>query len=185
MGGMRRIRLSLARACSALLLVLLANSLAPGQVVAEYQVKAAYIYNFAKFIDWPAENFPNPTSPFRFCVLNDQSFQSSLNQITKDKNLAGHPLHVDLVQSPEESRACEILFVNSSQDRHLHHIIETLQGVSVLTVGETKSFLDEGGMITFVLQDQHVQFQVNHKAAIKAGLHISARLLIVAKAVIE
>jgi len=153
------------------------------QAVSEYQVKAAYVYNFAKFVDWPAESFTSPTAPIRLCVLNDRAFQSQLEQIVRGKNITDRPVIAISVQNVEESRDCQVLYINSSQQPR--HIFDLLQGTSVLTVGETKGFLEEGGIINFVFQGDQVHFQVNHRAATQAGLHMSSRLLSVAKAVIE
>lgn len=160
-------------------------SLSGAQTVSEYQVKAAYLYSFAKFVEWPARAFSSPTGPLQFCVLNDQSFEAELNQIVKGKSVAGRTVKVSSVQNEEQSRACQILFINSAQNREARHILEALRGTSVLTVGEAKGFVEEGGIINFVVQDDRVQFQVNHRAAEQAGLSISSRLLSVAKVVLE
>src|SRR5581483_1788756 len=85
------------------------------QSVSDYQVKAAYLYNFAKFVEWPSESFASPTTAFRFCVLDDLSFESALNQIVKGKTIAGRPVEVARAHSAEQRRSCHILFVNSSQ----------------------------------------------------------------------
>jgi hypothetical protein len=175
---LRRMPLSIA-----LLLLLAGPARALTQAVSEYQVKAAYVYNFAKFVDWPAESFTSPTAPIRLCVLNDRAFQTQLEQIVNGKNITGRPVIAIPVQTGEESRDCQVLYINSSQQPR--HIFDLLQGTSVLTVGETKGFLEEGGLINFVFQGDQVHFQVNHRAATQAGLRMSSRLLSVAKAVIE
>lgn len=169
----------------AMLLWFPAQPLSNAQTASEYQVKAAYLYNFVKFVEWPAQDFASPTAPIQLCVLNDRSFESELNQIVKGKTVAGRPVAVIPVQNGEQSRLCHVLFINSSQSGQAHHILEVLRDTSVLTVGETKGFVEEGGIINFVLQDDHVQFHVNHKAANQVGLRISSRLLSVAKLVIE
>jgi hypothetical protein len=174
----RRMLLSIA-----LLLLLLEPQLARGQAVSEYQVKAAYLYNFAKFVDWPAESFTSPTAPIRLCVLNDRPFQTRLEQIVNGKNIIGRPVLAIPVQTGEESRDCQVLFISSSQQPR--HIFDLLQGASILTVGETTGFLEEGGIINFVIQGDQVHFQVNHKTATKARLRMSSRLLSLAKGVIE
>ena len=167
----------------ALLLLLPGAVRAVAQAVSEYQVKAAYLYNFAKFVDWPAESFSSPTAPIRLCVLNDHAFASQLEQIVSGKNIMGRPVLSIPVQKVEESRDCQVLYIHSSQQPQ--HVFDLLQGTSVLTVGETKGFLEEGGIINFVFQGDQVHFQVNHRAAMQAGLHMSSRLLSVAKVVIE
>jgi hypothetical protein len=167
----------------ALLLPLFWQAPVTAQAVSDYQVKAAYLYNFAKFVDWPADSFTSPRAPIRLCVLNDRAFQSQLEQIVSGKNITGRPVMAISVQTGEESRDCQVLYINSSQPPR--HIFDLLQGTSVLTVGETSGFLEQGGIINFVFQGDQVHFQVNHRAATQAGLHMSSRLLSVAKAVIE
>jgi YfiR/HmsC-like len=185
MQGSQPVRACLLTLGFVLLPWLLGQSLVYAQAASEYQVKAAYLYNFAKFVEWPARDFATPLAPIRLCVLNDQAFESELNQIVTGKTITGRPVNVVPVRNGEQSRSCHILFINSYQDRQVLPILEALRDTSVLTVGQSKSFVEEGGIINFVLQDNRVQFQVNHKAANRAGLHISSRLLSVAKRVIE
>jgi YfiR/HmsC-like len=154
------------------------------QSVSEDQVKAAYVYNFAKFIAWPSGAFSGPAAPLGFCVLDDRSFEAELTQIIKGKTVGGRAVMVVSVQNGEQSRNCHILFIGSSQAGKIRHIIAAVQNTSVLTVGEIKGFVEDGGIINFVLEDDRVQFQVNHKAAKQAGLSISAKLLAVAKVVV-
>ena len=134
-------------------LLFLCAGLSHAQATSEDQVKAAYLYNFAKFVEWPAPDFASPTAPIRLCLLKDQSLESQLNQIVKGKTIAGRPVTVVPVRNGEESRSCHILFINSSHNRQAKHIIEVLRGTSVLTVGEAPGFVEEGGIINFVLQE--------------------------------
>lgn len=178
-------RASVLRAATLLLLGLFGALSISAQTLSEDQVKAAYIFSFAKFIEWPAGTFPTPNSPLRFCVLNDRAVQVELDRIVKGKSVAGHSIDVVQVQDGDQSRSCQLLFINSGQERQARRVLEDLRGASVLTVGETESFLDENGIINFVLEDEHIHFEINHKAATEARLYISSRLLGVAKRVIE
>jgi uncharacterized protein DUF4154 len=180
-----RVRLGWLTAGVAILLWFPIHAPAIAQTVSESQVKAAYLYNFAKFVEWPEQAFASPDAPIQLCVLNDPSIGSELSQIVKGRAVANHPVKVVLVQSPEQSRTCHILFISRSQSGQARHSIDVLRNSSVLTVGETKGFVEDGGIMNFVLQDDRVQFQVNHKAARQAGLSLSSRLLAVAKVVIE
>lgn len=149
------------------------------------RVEAAYIYNFAKFIEWPAAKFAGPTSPIRFCVLNDFSFEADLSQVVNGRSIADHPVEVVQVRDATESLNCHILFVNSAQQSQARHLTEVLRGSGVLTVGETDTFVEEGGIINFFLDNDQVQFRINRKAAQQAGLYVSSRLLTVAKRVLD
>lgn len=155
------------------------------QAISEYQVKAAYLYSFTKFVEWPAGTFTNATDPIRLCILNDKAFQTQLNQIVLNKQIAGHPVQVVLVKDGKQSRDCQELFIGSSQSQETLQIIDSLRGASVLTVGETDDFVERGGIINLVVLGEHVQFQVNQKAARQARLHMSSQLLSVAKRVFK
>jgi hypothetical protein len=158
---------------------------AKAQAIGEYQVKAAYLYSFAKFIDWPPGTFTNATDPILLCVLNVRSFQVQLIQVAGNKQVAGHPVLVTLVQDGKQSRNCQELFISSSQSQETPQIIDDLRGTSVLTVGETNDFVEQGGIINFIVLGDRVQFQVNQKAATQARLHMSSQLLSVAKRVFK
>lgn len=180
-----RIRVRLLSLTVVLLLLFATPPRSGAQTASESQIKAAYLYNFAKFVEWPARNFPSAAAPIRLCVLNDHSFEAELSQVVKGKSIAGRPVSVVPVQNGEQSRGCQVLFMSSSQARQTRHVMAVLRDTSVLTVGETNGFVEEGGIINFVVQDNRVQFQVNRKAANQAGLRISSRLLSLAKLVID
>jgi hypothetical protein len=168
-----------------LLLSLCGSRLAGAQAVSEDQVKAAYLYSFAKFVEWPAGTFASPSDPIRLCILNSRSFQTQLNKIAGNKQIAGHPVLVIFVQDAKQARGCHELFIDSSQSQATPQIIDTLRGTSVLTVGDTNSFVEQGGIINFIVQDDHVQFQVNQKAALQARLRMNSQLLSVARRVFK
>lgn len=168
-----------------LFLLLFGLQISSAQLITEYQVKAAYLYNFAKFADWPPTAFTSASDPIRLCVLNDQPFQLQLTQIVKGKSITGRPIVAVPIQNRGQARSCHVLFIDSTQDAEFPHILESLQGSSVLTVGEADGFADRGGTINFVLQSGQVHFQVNHKAAMQSGIRLSSRLLSVATRVIE
>jgi YfiR/HmsC-like len=150
----------------------------------EYQVKAAFLYNFAKFVDWPPSSFSSVSAPLQICVLGTNPFGQGLRDITSEKTVNGHKLEVNHVVDLQQARGCHILFIASSVETPVRQIVEGLRGASVLTVGDTKDFAEQGGMINFVLENDRVQFEVNRKAADEAGLKISSKLLSVAKLVI-
>ena len=168
-----------------LLLPLFCPRFASPQAMSDLQVKAAYLYSFAKFVKWPVGTFPDASDPIRLCILNDAPFQAQLNLLVKDKNIDGHPILVIPIHAGEQSRSCHELFIGASESQNTSEIIESLHGTSVLTVGETNGFVEEGGIINFVLEDEHVHFQVNQKMANEAGLRMSSQLLSLAKLVVK
>jgi hypothetical protein len=153
--------------------------------ISESQVKAAYLYNFAKFIAWPDQSFGGGNAPLEICVLNDSSFESTLKGIVSLRSIDNHPVQVVHIDTSANIHSCHILFIRSALNRDTRGMIESLRNSGIVTVGEADGFLEEGGIIRFALQDGRVQFQVNLKAATEAGLHISSRLLSVATRVIQ
>lgn len=146
----------------------------------EYDVKAAFLFNFTKFVEWPPAAFTDEHSSLRICVLGENPFGKALH-VLMDEEVAGRRLtllHVDKLNNLE---ACHVLYVSRSERGRLAHILGDLRGVPVLTVGDTAGFIDQGGMINFVLEGSKVRFDVNLEAAERAGLKISSRLLALAK----
>ncbi len=162
-----------------LALLFAALSLAPetsAQGVDEYQVKAAYLYNFAKFVEWPARP-GGPNEPIRFCVLGQNPFGHALEKALSGKTIDEHPLVLAQIPDPKQAAACHVLFVSSSERKHLHAILSELGTQSILTVGESDDFLDAGGVVRFLLDSGRVRMEFNLDVASSAKLHISAKLL--------
>ena len=149
----------------------------------EYEVKAAFLFNFAKFVEWPAEAFSNPSEPIRLCVLGEDPFGRVLDQAVQDKSINGRTLMILRSQQVRGLRACHILFVGTSEKERLAEIFAALQGSSALSVGDTEQFVQSGGAIQFNLQDNRVRFTINLAAAERARLKISAKLLSLARVV--
>jgi len=185
MSCQRPSRASRATTTIALLLWVLASLPGFCQAASEEQVKAAYLYSFAKFIEWPSRSFQGPSAPFHFCVVNNRSFQAELERTVKGKSVAGRTIEVASVLDTEQSRSCHLLFVDASQERQSRHILQALHGATILIVGETRNFIEGGGTIGFLMEDEHVYFEINQKEATLAGLYVSSRLLSVAKRVIQ
>ncbi len=170
-----------------LLACLLVSSLlgphARAQSPGEYQVKAVFLYNFAKFVEWPADSSANSHAPIVFGIVGEDPFGNLLEQTIKGKTVNGHELAVKRLKHAQEARGCQIVFIGSSERRRLKPILDELKGASVLTVGETEGFARLGGIINFTLEDNRVHFEVNVDAAERARLKISSRLLSLAKIV--
>jgi hypothetical protein len=143
----------------------------------EYQIKAAFIFNFAKFVEWPTTAFPKPSSPIIVGVLGENPFNDALEKIIKNKKVDEHPVIIMQFRAASEATNCHILFISSSEKLRLPQVLKQLNGRSVLTVGETPGFTEAGGMINFVLEGTKIRFQINNDAANGAGLKISAKLL--------
>lgn len=147
----------------------------------EYQVKAAFLYNFAKFVDWPAEAFAGSNGMLVIGVIGDDPFGGALDQAINGKTINGRPLVVRRLRWGQDLRSCHILFISSSERKHLQQIIQSLRGASVLTVGDMGQFNQEGGIINFILEASKVRFEINSRGAGQAQLRISSKLLALAK----
>jgi hypothetical protein len=158
---------------------------AQAQSATEYQVKAAFLFNFARFVEWPPDAFPSADSALQICVLGQDPFGRDFEQVIVDKTVNGHRIEIAHPDGVPQARACQILFIAASETAHLRMILLGLKGSSVLTVGDAPGFAILGGVINFVLDDGRVRFEINLKAAELAHLKISARLLTVAKIVLN
>ena len=154
------------------------------QAPSEYEVKAAFLFNFAKFVEWPAGTFSSANTPFRICVLGKDPFGSTLDRIVADKTLNERRIEVDRSTTLADTKNCQILFLASSEARRMAQIVQQLKAGGVLTVADTSGFAQMGGMINFVLDDDRVRFEINLRAAEAAHLKLSARLVTVAERVL-
>lgn len=145
----------------------------------EYEVKAAYLYNFGKFIEWPAK-VSVAGDPFTICVLGQDPFGASLNATIASETINGRSVVVKRIPRPQEAVSCRILFISSSEESRLKEILATLEQTSALTVSDMPQFTRRGGMIQFVVESNRVRFEVNLTSAERAGLTLSSQLLKVA-----
>jgi hypothetical protein len=150
----------------------------------EYQVKAAFLFHFAQFVEWPPETFKNASAPLTYCTIGEDPFRGALDQSLSGKTVGGRTLRVQHLKQPQEMQGCQILFIGAGDKKRVVTAIASLNGSAVLTVGENDHFAQEGGMIGFFLEENKIRFEINLEAATQAKLKISARLLALAKTVI-
>jgi hypothetical protein len=173
----------------------------PGSIQ-EYQIKAAFLYNFIKFVDWPKEAMPDGNEPITIGIIGKDPFGNAFEPV-KDKDVREKKVVVkrfksiadlkklgesgkdELERQIEAVKKCHLLFVCSSEKEYLKDIVNAVKDRPVLTVGDTEEFLQSGGIISFVMEDQKVRFEVNLTAAEHAKLKIRSQLLRLAKRVIE
>ena len=153
------------------------NGLAQELRPTEYQVKAAFLYNFAKFVEWPSQAFASEDSPLVIGVLGENPFNEDLARTIQNKTIDNHPLQLKELRAVTQATNCHILFISTSEKDRLPEILNSLKGASVLTVGETDRFLETGGMVNFVFQGTKIRFQINKEAASRAGLKVSSKLM--------
>jgi hypothetical protein len=151
--------------------------------LSEYQVKAAYLFNFLKFVEWPEESFADPLAPIVIGVVGEDPFGSALPQVVTGKTVQGRDLVIRIYHAGEDLRGAHILFISASERKRLPTILSSLRGSSVLTVADTSGFLDSGGMIQFLNENGRVRFAINVDATGRARLKMSSKLLTLAKMV--
>ena len=143
----------------------------------EYEIKAAYLYNFIKYVDWPSYG-----DTISIGVLGSDPFGPALAPLN-GKTVKGRRLVIKHLDSVRDAQQCQIIFVSSSERQRLQEIFESLRSARVLTVGETQGFADGGGIINFIEENNRVRFEINAEAARRTGLNISSELLKLARLV--
>jgi hypothetical protein len=148
----------------------------------EYQVKAAYILNFARYVEWPADVLP-ASSPLTIGIVGDDPFGGALDDLQRTKSANGHAIRLRHFHWNDVITQCEIVFISSSEEPHLAQILRFLGTQSVLTISDIDRFSLRGGIIEFRMVGNRVRFDIDRKPAIAARLSISSKLLSVARAV--
>lgn len=156
----------------------ISNSYAQKKTYGEYEVKAAFIYNFLKFIEFPDSSSDNST--VNLCILGDDPFGKALSPVQSDGE-RDKKIIVKRYNNFTGQERCQILFICRSEKRHLSQLLNTIKGMSILTIGDTEDFAKQGVIINFYIEEDKVRFEINKEAADKAGLKISSRLLSLAR----
>ena len=146
----------------------------------EYEVKAAYLANFGKFVTWPIRNGPTSDAPFQICILGQDPFGSVLDAALAGETINGQPVAAKRISNSSETTDCRVLYISSSKDSQLKAILADLNKSSILTVSDMPQFCSRGGIVQFVLTGNRVRFEINLSAATNAGLMLSSELLKVA-----
>lgn len=157
------------------------------QTASEPALKSAFLYNFTKFTDWPAEALP-PGDPLVLCVVNDAVIAGMLETLTKGRSVAGHALVVSPLAKDSATlalSACRVLYLSGADHPGSAALLGSLSGKPILTVGEGEGFARAGGVVGLFVKDGTLQFAINTSAAQRAGLLLSSKLLSLAKLVKE
>lgn len=141
----------------------------------EPKVKAAFLYNFTKLVDWPPQAFANANAPLIIGVLGKDPLSAELEQLVAPRVVQGRPLQIARFNAVEEIKQCHVLFISESERRKLNSIFDALRDKPILTVGDMKGF-ESRGMITLVKSNATIDLRINLEAARQAGLQLSSRL---------
>jgi hypothetical protein len=149
----------------------------------EYQIKAAFLFNFAQFVDWPSAAFAETNTPFCIGILGDDPFGAALDQTVQGENVDNRRILIERSQNIEDLKNCQMIFVSRSEKRHIGEILTGLDSRPVLTVSEVEGFAQSGGGINFYLAGPKVRFEINPTATQSDGLKVSSQLLSLGKIV--
>jgi uncharacterized protein DUF4154 len=147
-----------------------------GQGQVEYEVKAAFLYNFAKFVQWPPDAVSSGAST-RLCILGRDPFGSLLESGFGGKTIGEKPIEIGRTSDARQLNGCQIVFVSTSERGQAATILEALSARPILTVSEIPGFTELGGMVNFYIEDRRIRFEINPKSAARSGLRISSQLL--------
>lgn len=147
----------------------------------EYRVKGAFLLNFAKFVQWPADAFPGPGQPITICVVGANPLTPALDQAARQVVVENRSILVRPIEDAQQARQCQIVFVSVSERKRARAVFDAVRGASVLTVGESMGFIAGGGVIEFRVEESKVRIEISAGAAKLAGLRISAKLLSLAQ----
>ena len=156
----------------------------PLEQFGEYQVKAAFLYNFGKFIEWPPRSFQDDKAPLILGILGKDPFGDSLDSF-KGKKIGSREFLVKVFPKLETLEKCHILFIGASEKDQLSKVLKTIGGWNVLTVGDIPGFCQAGGILNFAIEEKKVRFEINPQAAQRHGLKVSSQLVKLAKIIQE
>lgn len=167
----------------ALLMVSMCARAADPAAMIEYKVKTGYLFNFAKFIEWPATCLPAPDSPFVIGVLDDGEVVPVLQSLLEGKKVDSHPVQVKVATIDQIGKGFHILFVSRAAGKSPEEVKAALGNAATLLVGETEQFAERGGTLGFTLEEQSIRLSLNLERATESGLKVSSKLSSVAKLV--
>jgi hypothetical protein len=147
----------------------------------EYQVKAAFLFNFARFIEWPDKAFQSEKEAISVCVFRYDPFGSALDEIIRGKTIGDRVVQAKRITELGELKACQVVFVSAREEKRLQEILDSVKGASALVVGESEDFAARGGGIQFFVEANKLRFAVNVDAMQRARLKVSSKLLALAK----
>jgi YfiR/HmsC-like len=143
----------------------------------EYDLKAAFLYHLAHFVEWPPEAFPEVETPLVIGVLGQDPFGKALDEIVQNEAVRNRKLVVNRFRQLDEIRVCHVLFISQSEEGRLDQILTNLKGRNILTVGDTENFARRGGIVRFLTEKNKIRLRINLDSAKAANLTVSSKLL--------
>lgn len=156
-------------------------ALAQKKPALEYQVKAAFLFNFTRFINWPPTAFNSPNAPFIIGIIGNDPFGSYIEEIVEGEKVGNHPIAVQRYHDAKDVVNCNILFININEPARVKEILSVIDQQNLLTVSDADNFTKLGGEVRFFKEDNKIRIQINLAAAKASQLEISSKLLRIAK----
>jgi hypothetical protein len=169
--------------CGVLACVALAPGVDGAEAAPEYQVKAVFLFNFTRFVEWPPQAFATPGEPFVIGILGDDPFGARIDDVTRNERIGEHPLLVRRYRHAEEIGDCQMLFIGRDESAGFGKVVARFNHRAVLIVSEIEGSAEQGAMIQFATESSHVRLRINADAARGAGLVVSSKLLHLAEIV--
>jgi len=157
------------------------NLVAQTSAFPEYQVKAVFLFNFAQFVHWPSQAFPEAQTPLIIGILGEDPFGTYLDETVRGEKASNRPLAVQRYRRTGEIKTCHVLFISRSETARLEQLLASLKGRNILTVSDVDDFARRGGMVGFITEKSKIRMRINLEAAKAANLTISSKLLRVAE----
>jgi hypothetical protein len=149
----------------------------------EYQIKAAFLYNFTKFVEWPADRFADDSAPIILCIFGKDPFGATLEDTVTGKTVKGRHIYIRRIDKVDDLDACHVLFIGLSERERLRRIVASSHGASVLTVGDMDDSIEFGGVINLIKRANKIRFEINLVAAKQARLKLDLKLVTLASSV--
>lgn len=147
----------------------------------EYQVKAKYLYNFARFVEWPDQSFTHKSTPYTIGILGEDPFGIDLDKTVEGKKIKGRNFIIKRFNEISDFQYCHILFISLNEQEKTKRVIKKLKGSSILTVSDIENFAEDGGIINFFMTEEKIRFKINFQSANASNLKISSQILRQAK----
>jgi hypothetical protein len=154
------------------------------EAATEYDVKAAFLYNFGKFVAWPPGALGNKATPFVIGILGEDPFGNRLDRMVHDQTVQDRKVVIQRLHSVEETARCQVVYLGRSEGKDLAATLQTVSARGVLTVSDISDFSERGGMFGLFVEGNKVRFSINLNATNRAGLTVSSQLLKLARKLI-
>jgi hypothetical protein len=155
--------------------------IAQSAVPSESKIKAVFLYNFTRFIDWPGNAFTSTDNTFKIGIVGTDPFGDYLEEAVRNESVSGKPIVIERFRNVKDIKDCQILYINSKDHKEIRNIIETVKQKKILTVCANPEFMKWGGMIRIYSDDNKIRMQINDAAARNEDIKISAKRLTVAE----